>query len=335
MRAPSGLLDDAGLDIRIEELRAALLQWFAGHQRDLPWRMVRDPWSILVAEVMLQQTQVGRVLDRWPAFLAMFPTPASCAAAGPGPVIAAWQGLGYPRRARALYDISVACVERFGGELPTSLEDLLALAGIGPYTARAVLVFAHETDVGVIDVNAARVLARAAAGAVLGPKEAQTLADRLVPAGRGWTWNQAMLDVGARYCRPIPQCDDCPLRGWCAFNAARVADRGAVDPAIGTFGTGAKQSRFDGSDRQGRGRLLRRLADGAVATDELAVAMGWPSDFERARRVAASLVADRLATIGPDGALTIGDVRPATIGPDSALAAGTDGPLTIAGPGPP
>lgn len=198
------------------QLQAALL---ALPRRDLPWRHTRDPWAVLVSEVMLQQTQVARVAARWSAFLDRFGTPAACAAATVAEVVAAWAGLGYNRRAVALRAAGAACVERHGGPVPATLADLRALPGVGAYTARAVLTFAFEQDVGVLDVNAARVLARAVAGRRLSGGEAQALADASVPPGAGWAWNQAVLDLGAAVCRKrarlrsLPGCPVVPLAG--------------------------------------------------------------------------------------------------------------------------
>ena len=270
-------------------------------RRDLPWRDTRDPWAVLVSEVMLQQTQVARVAPRWQAFLERFPTPAACAAARVGEVMALWSGLGYNRRAVALRAAAVACVLRHGGRVPATRAELLALPGVGPYTARAVLAFAFEQDVGVVDVNAARVLARAVAGRPLTAREAQELADRCVPRGAGWAWNQAMLDLGATLCtKAAPACGACPVAGACAWRA-----NGGPDPSIGSAGGGARQTRFAGSDRQGRGRLVAALVRAPVSSGGLAAACGWPEDTRRAGRVAASLVADGLAMWGPDGFLQL------------------------------
>ncbi len=258
---------------------------------------------MLVSELMLQQTQVARVVPRYQAFLAQFPTPPACAASAVGEVVRAWAGLGYNRRAVHLHATAVSVVERFDGVLPAGLDELRALPGVGPYTARAVLAFAHEADVGVLDTNAARVLARAVAGRPLAPAEAQTLADSVVPAGRGWAWNQAVLDLGATVCtRRRPRCGDCPLapKGACAW---ALAGHPGPDPADGSAGVGGIQSTFAGSDRQGRGRLVDALRTGPVAPGSLADACGWPEDPARASRVAASLVADGLAVFAGDGSL--------------------------------
>ena len=270
-----------------------MLAWGEPARRDLPWRATRDPWAVLVSELMLQQTQVARVVPRWHAFLGRFPSPAECAAASVGQVVRAWEGLGYNRRAVNLHRAAQAAVERHGGSLPPDLDALQGLPGVGPYTARAVLAFAFEADVGLVETNTARVLARAVAGRALGPTEAQATADALVPAASGWAWNQAMLDVGATVCtRRSPACGRCPVADACAWAGAGWP---APDPAVGTAGVGGRQPAFAGSDRQGRGRLVAALRRGPVARANLAAATGWPSDPERAHRIAAALVADGLA----------------------------------------
>lgn len=269
-----------------------VLSWWDRHGRDLPWRRTRDPWAVLVCEVMAQQTQVARVAERWGPFLEAFPTPADCAAAPVADVLRLWQGLGYPRRALALHRCATVVVEHHGGALPRELDELLALPGIGPYTARALSAFAFELEHGVVDTNTARVLARWH-GTRLGPQEAQAAADAAVPEGRGWAWNQAMLDLGATVCaKRAPACERCPVTAHCAWFAA---GRPEPDPALGTAGVSGRQARFQGSDRQGRGRLLAALGRGPVAAADLPEAMGWPDDPDRAVRVAATLLSDGLA----------------------------------------
>ena len=236
----------------------ALLAWGAPRLRDLPWRAIRDPWRILVAEIMLQQTQARRVIPKWLAFCDAYPSPATCAAAPLGDVLRQWQGLGYPRRARNLHHAATAMVERHGGTVPDTLEDLVALAGIGPYTARAVLAFAYERDVAVVDTNIARVLARLA-GERLTQRRVQAAADELVPTGAGWAWNQMLMDLGATVCRPMPRCDDCPLTSSCTWH---VAGQPEPDPADGSAGVSTRQAPYRGSDRQARGDVLRAIHDG-------------------------------------------------------------------------
>lgn len=272
--------------------QAAVLGWWASRPRDLPWRRTRDPWAVLVCEVMAQQTQVARVAERWPVFLERFPTAAACAAAPVADVLRLWSGLGYNRRALALHRCAAEVVERHGGVLPAELDALLALPGVGPYTARAVAAFAYELDHGLVDTNTARVLARWA-GRPLGARAVQEAADATVPAGEAWAWNQAMLDLGAGVCvRRRPRCGECPVQARCAWLAAGAPP---PDPADGSAGVSVAQPRFAGSDREGRGRLVAALRAGEVPDDELAQAMGWPDDPARARRVAARVVADGLA----------------------------------------
>ncbi len=277
------------------EVQDALIAWAEGARRELPWRRTRDPWAVLVSELMLQQTQVARVVPMFEGFMGRFPTPAATATAPVADVVRAWSGLGYNRRAVSLHRAATAVVARHDGEVPAGLADLLVLPGIGPYTARAVQAFAFEQDVGVVEVNSARVLARAVAGRALSAAEAQVHADALVPAGRGWSWNQAMLDLGATVCSKVaPACDRCPLRPTCAW---AMAGRPSPDPAVGSAGCGGTQSTFAGSDRQGRGRLVAALRVAPVALDDVASAAGWPSEPERAGRIAAGLVRDGLAVV--------------------------------------
>jgi len=242
---------------------------------------------------MLQQTQVARVEPKFNAFMARFPTVKACASSGVADVVRMWAGLGYNRRAVSLHRTATIVIDRHDGALPDTLDDLLALPGIGPYTARAVLVFAFERDVGVLDTNAARVLARTG-GRPLGLRDAQLAADALVPALKGWAWNQAMLDLGATICTArSPACPTCPLAKRCAWHSAGAP---LPDPASGSAGVSTKQSTFEGSDRQGRGRLVDALrTHGEVSLDELALRAGWPDDGPRAHRAAASLVRDGLA----------------------------------------
>lgn len=273
-------------------LTARLLDWGARELRDLPWRRTRDPWAILVSEVMAQQTGIDRVVGYYHRFLARFPDPAACAEAAVADVVRLWAGLGYNRRAVNLHRCAVALVEHHGGSLPPDLGALLALPGIGPYTARAVLAFAFEHPVGVVDTNVGRVLARWI-GRPLRPAQAQAVADDLVPQGRAWEWNQTVMELGATVClRRAPDCARCPVDSTCGWRRLELA---APDPAEGSAGVGARQSRFEGSDRQGRGRLVDALRAGPVPLDRLAEVTGWPTDPDRAARVADGVVADGLA----------------------------------------
>ena len=276
------------------------MAWSAASRRDLPWRRTRDPWAILVSEIMLQQTQVARVEPRYREFLEAFPTPAACAAAPVAEVVRLWAGLGYNRRAVNLHRAAQAVVADHDGVLPDDLGALLALPGIGPYTARAVLAFAFERDHGVVDTNAARFLARAVVGAQLTGAVVQREADAIVPPRQGWAWNQAVLDLGATVCtKRAPRCGQCPVASQCAWQAA-----GGPDPAEGSAGVSIPQSRFEGSDRQGRGRIVAALRTGPIALERVADVTGWGDDPARVRRIADALVRDGLAEYA-DGALVL------------------------------
>ncbi len=281
--------------MELSELQHDLLAWAEQNRRDLPWRSTRDPWAILVSELMLQQTQVDRVVPKYLAFLERFPDPAACAGASAGAVVEAWAGLGYNRRAINLHRSAQLIVERLGGELPTTVDAWLALPGIGPYTARAIMVFAYEQDCGVVDTNVARILARWQARS-MSPAEQQEAADNFVPEGQAWAWTQGLFDLGSSVCgsRSV-QCAQCPVETHCGW--AGVGPDPATPPA--------RQSRFAGSDRQGRGLLVAALRQGSLDPAELAAAAGWPDDPERANRVAQTLVADGLAVVAPDGSLAL------------------------------
>jgi len=264
----------------------AVLGWGVPRLRDLPWRRTRDPWAVLVSEVMLQQTQVARVIPKWHTFMDAFPTPAACAAVPLGDVLRLWQGLGYPRRARNLQVTAAVVVAEYGGAMPRTLAQLLALPGIGPYTARAVLAFADEADVAVVDTNIARVFARHS-GRRLTAREVQAAADASLVAGESWGWNQALMDLGATVCTArAPRCAECPLRPGCAWRGE------GPDPATGSAGVSGRQSRFDGSDRQARGRLLAALGHGSVPASDAADVMAV--DAGRADRLVAALESEGL-----------------------------------------
>lgn len=260
-----------------------LLAWGGPRLRDLPWRRTRDPWGVLVSEVMAQQTQVARIIPRWEAFMERFPTPESLAEAPLADLLRLWQGLGYPRRARALHEAARRI--RDSGRFPSTVEQLMDLPGVGPYTARAVAAFAFDLDVGVLDTNVGRLLARLA-GERLRPAAAQTMADDLVPKGDAWIWNQVVMDFGATVCTArTPRCDGCPVNKQCAW--AGSTER--TDPAQGSAGVSGKQARFEGSDRQARGRLLAALVDGPILAVAVAVVM------DRDSVVADCLLADLVA----------------------------------------
>lgn len=242
----------------LPEIQRTLLDWYAREKRDLPWRRTRDPYAILVSELMLQQTQVDRVIPKWEAWLEQFPTVEALAAAPTSAVIKAWSGLGYNRRAINLQRLARAVVATHGGHIPHDVAELKALPGIGPYTAGAVAAFAHNRPVAMVDVNIRRLLHRLFVGAEVpdyrvSEGEIWAMARAAVPAGRSADWHQALMDLGATICRPRPLCDRCPVRDWC-----RAASEFAELPPDAPRPT-KSQGKWDGSNRQFRGRILRAL----------------------------------------------------------------------------
>jgi A/G-specific adenine glycosylase len=288
----------------IEETRARVLAWFAHAGRDLPWRATRDPYRVLVAEVLAQQTQAARAAAAWPRFLERFPDVHALAAASPAEVLRAWQGLGYNRRALALRRTARAVVDR--GGWPDTVAGLAALPGVGPYTARALACFALGLQAAPVDTNVARVLARSLAGtdpAELTPTARQRLADRAMPpsTGTAWAWSSALMDVGALHCRPRPRCHGCPLAASCRWRALGPA----APPA-----RPRTQARFATSDRRWRGAVVRVLAGASDGMDRAALAEavdaaaahrpdGW---FEA---LLAGLEAEGMVAAGPDGRLRL------------------------------
>ncbi len=214
-------------------LRGAILAWYDEQGRPLAFRRTRDPYAILVSEAMAQQTQASRAAAYWERFMEQFPTVDALAAATPAAVLRAWQGLGYDRRALALWRAARIVVEEHGGRIPSTVAELQALPGVGPYTARAVAAIAFGAPVGAVDVNVRRVLGRIVAGDALGlpAPELQRVADDAVPSDRPGDWTHALMDVGATVCRATaPQCGACPARRWCRF-ASRTTPMPAAQAA--------------------------------------------------------------------------------------------------------
>lgn len=205
-----------------------LLHWFSRHGRDLPWRRTRDPYRILVSEVMLQQTQVSRVLEYYPRFLDRFPTIEHLARARPKSVMEAWDGLGYYARARNLHATAKESARRLGGSLPDTPEELVKLPGLGRYTAGAVASFAYEKPVAAVDTNVARVIRRYFWGEGktenVTPRQLWDVAEQIVPRNgkRAWTFNQAIMELGAVICKArTPMCTECPVRLNCRTGGRR------------------------------------------------------------------------------------------------------------------
>jgi len=288
---------------------------------------------------MLAQTQASRVAERYPQFMARFATPSILARAPLGEVLQTWQGLGYPRRAAGLHRSAGAIVADHNGEVPSDLASLLALPGVGRYIARAVLAFAFDQPTMPVDTNIGRVLARAVGRRLLEP-QAQAVGDGVLAGGDLALDGQAakgratkgratkgqevggpavrplpgaglaalaFMDLGATLCRPaVPRCPECPLQPDCRWARAVSAATGELppDPARGSARVSKPQAPFEGSDRQGRGRLLRAAAAGPVSNGDLADAAGWPEDPARATRVAATLVTDGLLRLD-DGSYSL------------------------------
>jgi A/G-specific adenine glycosylase len=238
-------------------MQSTILDWYAANARDLAFRRTTDPWSVLVSEVIAQQTQAERAAAAWGRFIAEFPTPASLAAASPATVIRAWRGLGYNRRAIALRAAAIRVVEDHGGRVPDTYDALVALPGIGPYTARAVLAIAFDVPVAALDTNIRRVVGRAFLGGseAVSERAFQATANGFVPPERAATWTHALMDIGAAFCRKRdPRCDACPLAASCRYLAAGR-------PA-GPAGRRSKRSfAFPATTRWLRGRILDRLRD--------------------------------------------------------------------------
>jgi A/G-specific adenine glycosylase len=274
-------------------LAALASSWYRSNARDLPWRRPgTTPWGVLVSEVMLQQTPVARVSPVWEEWLARWPAPAALAAVAPGEAIRAWGRLGYPRRALRLHEAATAMVARHGGEVPADLDDLLALPGIGGYTARAVAAFAFGQRQAVVDTNVRRVVARAAAGeADAGPATTgRDLAavEALLPASPrdAARASVAFMELGAVVCvARTPRCAACPLAAICAWHQA---GRPASD------GPSRRPQGYAGTDRQVRGLLLEVLRDADRPVPAARLDAVWPDADQRARALA-GLLADGLA----------------------------------------
>jgi A/G-specific adenine glycosylase len=220
--------------LRLARFRRGLLAWYGRYGRDLPWRHTRDPYAVLVSEMMLQQTQVRRVLAFYPRFLARYPTVDELARATPSAVREAWEGLGYYRRAESLHATARIVAERHGGRFPALPDTLATLPGIGRYTAGAVASFAFGLDAPILDTNAARVLARVFGRGRRRGRTARlwAIAGAALPPGRAYAFNQAIMDLGAVVCTPRrPACPGCPVRRACRTFADQRAALGRAPAA--------------------------------------------------------------------------------------------------------
>ncbi|GAA3737083.1 A/G-specific adenine glycosylase [Plantactinospora mayteni] len=289
------------------QLAADAIRWYDENARDLPWR---EPgiggWPILVSEVMLQQTPVVRVLPAWRAWLTRWPRPADLAADTPAEAIRMWGRLGYPRRALRLHECAVAVLERHGGEVPTGLDELLALPGVGDYTARAVAAFAYGQRHPVVDTNVRRLVARAVAGEPdAGPatRPADLVAtEALLPAvpERAARASAAFMELGALVCTArAPRCVDCPLAARCAWRAS-----GRTAPS----GPSRRPQRYAGTDRQVRGRLLAVLREATGPVPRVRLDLVWSDDLQRSRALA-GLIEDGLVEMVDDTCVLAGEGR--------------------------
>jgi A/G-specific adenine glycosylase len=238
---------------RLVAVRRALHRWYRTNARDLPWRRTSDPYRILVSEIMLQQTQVDRVVPKYRAFVSRFPTLRALAAASLSDVLRMWSGLGYYARAKRLWECARIIVADHGSRVPSDIEVLRALPGIGRYTAGAVASFAFGAREAMVDVNVRRVLSRSLLGRQrIDDATAWSLAAAALPRGDAGAWSQALMDVGARFCRPAPDCAACPARRACAFGVRQKAPAAERKPK--------SSEKFVGSRRYYRGRVVRALA---------------------------------------------------------------------------
>jgi len=274
-----------------------LLAWYAGAARNLPWRRPgTSAYAVLVSEVMLQQTPVARVLPAYAAWLTRWPTAAALAADAPGEAVRQWGRLGYPRRALRLHAAATAVVERHGGELPTTVPELLELPGVGDYTARAVAAFALRQRQPVVDTNVRRVLARAVEGVAAAPVSRRDLAvvEALLPEDpeQAAQASVALMELGALVCTArVPRCQHCPVRDGCAWLAA---GRPALAAPL------RRPQAYAGTDRQVRGRLLAVLRDSPGPVAAQLLEQVWEEPVQRDRALA-GLVADGLVDALPDG----------------------------------
>ena len=259
-------------------VRRALRAWYEQRRDRYPWRAEPDPYAVLVSEMMLQQTQAGRVAPIFERFLARFPDVRSLARASRADVLRAWAGLGHHRRAVALHRAAEQIVERSGGRISRNPAELRTLPGVGPYTAAAVASIAYGVPVVAMDVNVRRVVSR-----VTGSREeavgeaALALLDRRDPG----SWHQAVMDLGREVCRPVPHCSECPIARHC-----RSRDR--VVPPV----TSRRQGRFEGSNREARGRVLAVLRERRSA---------GPAGVARAAGIAAARIEPALDGLVRDG----------------------------------
>jgi A/G-specific adenine glycosylase len=305
----------------LEDVHHHLLTWYAAEQRELPWRAIDDPYAILVSEMMLQQTQVDRVLPKFQQFLATFPTLVALAAAPTADVISAWVPLGYNMRAVRLQSIARQVITAYDGCIPDSIEELLKLKGIGRYTAGAIACFAYRKQVATVDTNIRRVLHRIFLGLEypaprLNDSQLLTLAEQVLPPGEAYNWNQALMDLGATICSSNnPQCTRCPVQESCKAFAElgqySLFPAGDIFPQLRKVAekkVGYQARPFTSTSRYFRGRivdLLRTVPAGQRMTlDALGpkIKPGFcADDLPWLQKIVAGLAKDGLLDYAGDG----------------------------------
>ena len=283
-------------------LHRPVLEWYADHARELPWRGPEaTPWAVMVSEFMLQQTPVARVLPVFQVWMGRWPSPGALAAAPSGEAVRAWGRLGYPRRALRLHAAATAILDRHDGEVPGSYADLIALPGVGDYTASAIASFGFGARHAVLDTNVRRVFARTVGGvqfpAASVTRAERDLAESLLPeegaAPGAATWAVAVMELGALVCTAsAPRCDSCPVSTLCAWN---TAGRPAYD------GPPRRSQSWAGTDRQARGRLMAVLRDEDGPVSRARLDAAW-SDVPQRERALTSLLADGLVVEVPEAA---------------------------------
>ncbi len=282
---------------RLGRIRTLLLDWYDEHGEHFPWRTGRDPYAALVAAVCSQQTQISRVLVLYERWMAAFPTLRAAAQATSARVLRVWGRGGYPRRALALREAARICMRDHGGELPRDQPALLALLGVGPFTAAIVRCYGFGEDAVAVDTNGVRVVGRLVLGDLQPATETaaaavELAAARLLRPGTAARWNPALMEYGGRVCTPRPRCERCAVEHLCAARPRLLAGETARPVRA--------QAKFEGSDRQWRGRILRELRDPAhaegmrVSTLVRRLASGR-GERGRVSSLLAALCADRLA----------------------------------------
>lgn len=271
-----------------------LVPWFEANARPLPWRATRDPWGVYVSEIMGQQTPMSRVVPRWLEWMERWPTPADLASASEAELLRAWQSLGYPRRALSLHRAAGVIRGQHGNKVPGDRDSLLALPGVGQYTAAAILAFAFGEEIAVIDTNVRRVLARYTGTPPGTPVAEAARLLEILPSPTALA-SEAIMELGAIYCRPAPLCADCPLNATCSYRGE------GEDPA-----PARRPQKFTGTDRQARGKIMAHLRDVEWAPRPVLIELAKVSDdAEQAPRALESLLTDGLVTT-TDGRYRLG-----------------------------